>query len=57
MYFIAIAASTRKNDGAYRPRMRRVPPNRLRQEDGDHVHAVAACATGSNARGSGRATV
>ena len=46
-----------KTDGGYRPRMRRVWPNCLREEDGDHVHAGAAYATGSNERGSRRATV
>ena len=37
--------------------MRRVWPNGLRDKDEDHVHAGATYATGSNARGSRRATV
>ena len=47
---VAIAASTREKYGDYRTRMRRIWPNYLREEDGDHVLAGAAHATGRNER-------
>ena len=55
--YTLITASTRKNDAVYRPCIQRVWPNCLQEEDGDHVHAGAAYATGSSARGSRWATV
>ena len=57
MYRVAVAAQAGEDDGGLRRSLRHIWSNRLREQDGDHVHADPTCTGNENSRQRHGATV